>query len=518
MAAAVAIGVVSTMLAILLRHVARLHAPWTVERSRELHLELVPSGLTDTAQVFAAIDRYLSREMNAVRAPGVAIAIVHDNRIVHVRGFGQADPSGRPVTGDVPFILGSMTKSFTALAIVQLAEAGRLGLDDPVQRYLPWFHVRDRNASARMNIRQLLNHTSGLPKSAGLQLVRGAEAATQRDQMRLLARVRLNHAPGEAFEYSNANYWLLGLIVERAAGEPYEAYVGREIFAPLGMARSFTSEEAARAHGLAQGYRVWFGFPRAQEMPYYARELSVGYLISSANDVGRYLIAHLNGGREGGARIISPEGLAQLHTPPRGSPYAMGWLSDEVAGVPVLWHTGAVANYHGDMLIVPSAGWGVVVLSNVNNFLLETQFSSAIKGMTALLLGYQPAAPSWLRYRAAYWLMTGLACIWLVWRGYQIFSLRRWIKRSRVAPLDRSNLVRHPVTALIDPGLSLGLFFGIPVFLEAPLSTMMWFAPDMTSWLVVNTIVSLLVGGLRLALLTPIEKSNSMMPRTPRPG
>jgi hypothetical protein len=192
-----------------------------------------------------------------------------------------------------------------------------------------------------------------------------------------------------------------------------------------------------------------------------------------------------------------------MHTPPYASPYAMGWLADAVAGVPVLWHTGAVANYHGDILIMPDSLWGIVVLSNVNNFLLEVQFSRAIKGVTALLMGYQPAPPSRLPYRPAYWLITALACVWLVWRGNQIFALRRWIKRLGAATIDRNELIRHPVLTLIDPGLSLGLLFGIPAFLEAPLSTMMWFAPDMTSWLVVNTIVSLLVFGLRLALLSP---------------
>ena len=332
------------MLAILLRHVSKLHAPWTVARSHEIVPRLAPSGLTDSVQVFAAIDNYVRQEMRAVRAPGAAIAIVHGDHIVHARGFGQADPSGKVITRDTPFILGSMTKSFTALAIMQLVEAGRLALDDPVQGYLPWFHVRDRKASARITIRHLLNQTSGLPKSAGLLLIKGASATTQRDQTRLLARARLHHPPGEGFEYSNANYWLLGLVIERVTGGPYDSYIRREIFAPLGMLRSFTSESEARAHGLAQGYRVWFGFPRSQAMPYYARELSVGYLISTVDDMGRYLIAQLNGGRVDGHPILSVQGVQLMHTPPDESPYAMGWLADEVAGVPILWHTGAVAN------------------------------------------------------------------------------------------------------------------------------------------------------------------------------
>ena len=127
------------MLAILLRHVSKLHAPWTVARSHEIVPRLAPSGLTDSVQVFAAIDNYVRQEMRAVRAPGAAIAIVHGDHIVHARGFGQADPSGKVITRDTPFILGSMTKSFTALAIMQLVEAGRsgAGLSPMVSRARP---------------------------------------------------------------------------------------------------------------------------------------------------------------------------------------------------------------------------------------------------------------------------------------------------------------------------------------------------------------------------------------------
>ncbi len=147
-ATALAIGAVSGTVLVLLRHVSRLYAPWTVERSRASRPRLARSGVADTAQLFAEVDRYLVSEMRALRAPGVAIAVVHGDRIVHLRGFGEADPSGRRMRGDTPFILGSLSKAFTAVAVIQLADAGRLQLDDPVQRYLPWFHVRDRNASA----------------------------------------------------------------------------------------------------------------------------------------------------------------------------------------------------------------------------------------------------------------------------------------------------------------------------------------------------------------------------------
>ena len=111
---------------------------------------------------FAAIDRYVEQELQATRLPGLALGIVQGDQIVHLRGFGIADPSGRPVTPQTPFIIGSLSKSFTALAIMQLVEAGKVELDTPVQRYLPWFRVADAQASAQITVRHLLNQTSGL--------------------------------------------------------------------------------------------------------------------------------------------------------------------------------------------------------------------------------------------------------------------------------------------------------------------------------------------------------------------
>src|SRR5215204_4632700 len=103
---------------------------------------------------FAAIERFVRKEMAAQRIPGLALGIVKGDRIAYLRGFGKADESGRAVTPQTPFILGSVSKSFTALAIMQLVEAGKIELDAPVQRYLPWFRVADEEASAQITVRQ----------------------------------------------------------------------------------------------------------------------------------------------------------------------------------------------------------------------------------------------------------------------------------------------------------------------------------------------------------------------------
>src|SRR5919202_4864592 len=111
-----------------------------------------------------AINGYLTARLRAARIPGLALGIVKGDQIVYLKGYGRADSSGRPVTPQTPFLIGSISKSFTSLAVMQLVEAGKVELNGPVQRYLPWFRVADPQASAQITVRQLLNQTSGLPQ------------------------------------------------------------------------------------------------------------------------------------------------------------------------------------------------------------------------------------------------------------------------------------------------------------------------------------------------------------------
>src|SRR5581483_6067794 len=150
---------------------------------------------------------------------------------------GQAHLNGILPSPQTPFFVGSITKSFTALAVMQLAQAGKVALDAPVQHYLSWFRVADPQASAQMTVRQLLNQTSGLSTSSGwtpLADLDQSPGAGER-QVRALATLQLTHPIGSAFEYSNMNYNLLGLIVEAASGESYATYIQKHIFRPLDM-------------------------------------------------------------------------------------------------------------------------------------------------------------------------------------------------------------------------------------------------------------------------------------------
>jgi CubicO group peptidase (beta-lactamase class C family) len=122
-----------------------------------------------TSSSYDEIDAYIDQQMQRLNLPGVSLAIVEGDQIVHLRGFGRARPGGEVPSPQTPFFIGSTTKSFTALAVMQLVETGKIDLDAPVQRYLPWFKLADPQAAAQVIVRHLLNQTSGLPLSPGWQ-------------------------------------------------------------------------------------------------------------------------------------------------------------------------------------------------------------------------------------------------------------------------------------------------------------------------------------------------------------
>jgi CubicO group peptidase (beta-lactamase class C family) len=160
-----------------------------------------------------------------------------------VQGYGVADGTGRAMTPDTPFLIASLSKSITALGIMQLVEEGKINLDAPVQTYLPWFRVADEEVSSKITVRHLLHQTSGFDERESY--VRNLNTDSSDDALeksiRSLNTAELNFTPGEAFEYTNTNYDILGLLIQTVSGQSYEEYIEEKIFAPLDMDQSYTS-------------------------------------------------------------------------------------------------------------------------------------------------------------------------------------------------------------------------------------------------------------------------------------
>ncbi len=389
--------------------------------------------------LYEAIDAYIEDQMRRLSIPGVSLAIVEGDRIAHLRGFGTARPGGGTPTPHTPFFIGSLTKSVTALAVMQLVEAGEVELDAPVQRYLPWFCVADAAASAQITVRHLLNQTSGLPMSlgmAGLADLDPSQDAAER-QVRALSTLKLTRPVGAGFEYSNTNFNILGLIIEAVTGMPYGDYVRQRIFAPLEMHHSYTSKAAAQQDGLAMGHRYWFGVPvPAPGLSIPAGSLPSGQLISCAEDMAHYLMAYLNGGRYCETQILSPAGVAELT---RGAAeinemgatlgsYAMGWISQESGETKIVWHSGIVPDFGAFMALVPEQKKGLVLLFNVNHAMMKMTFDELGMGLAQLLAGN---APSRQTFGWAPWAMRAMLLIPALQIAGVVATLRHTPQRLR---------------------------------------------------------------------------------------
>jgi CubicO group peptidase (beta-lactamase class C family) len=424
-----------------------------------MQARLIQAAATSATPDMAAVDRYVAQQLETLDVPGASLAIVHGDQIVHLQGFGRADHGGRAMTAQTPTMIGSLTKSFTAVAIMQLVEQGKVELDAPVQRYLPWFHVADPAASAQITVRHLLTHTSGLSGREGLASFTREDTAADaiERQVRALETAELAHPVGSTNEYANVGYSIAGLIIETVSGQSYEEYVQQHILAPLQMGQSFPSPIAAQGAGLAEGHQFWFGQARPARLPYPRGMLPAGYLVSSAEDMGRYLIAHLNGGRLGKAHILSPESIAELHRPgftiDEGLWAGLGWGVADIEGVRVLQHSGNTNNYRSEMWLLPESGWGFVLLLNADNQFQRRGVVATGEGITALLLGQEPQPVSLNPMTGLlYGVILGIAGLELLGIARGVRTLRRWRVARPTPALGRQILLPlagHALVALL---------------------------------------------------------------------
>jgi CubicO group peptidase (beta-lactamase class C family) len=459
--------------------------------TRSLFAKTTSARTVTNGGSYAAVDAYVAEHMHRLNIPGVCLAIIEGDKIVHLRGFGRARPGGEAPSPQTPFFIGSLTKSITALAVMQLVEAGQIELDAPVQRYLPWFRVADPQASAQMTVRHLLNQTSGLPESSGeigLADFDDRPGATER-QARALASLKLTRPVGSAVEYANMNYNLLGLIIEAAGGESYANYIQEHIFTPLDMSHTSTSRDVARQDGLAMGHRYWFGIPVAAPSPPIPHgSLPSGWVISTAEDMARYLIAHLNGGRLGDVQVLSGAGIDELH---RGvieyrkmgisaGRYGMGWFVGTIGKTKISWHGGTCPDFGAYMALLPERKRGVVLLFNACHWWYNPVLTEFGMGVAALLAGEQYSPTPF--FGMVPWMLRGqllLPALQIVDVGATLGLLRRWRLDPERRPSSRLKWGLHLLLPLI---LNLSVALTLKPMLGKRRGYLMLYMPD-SSWI-----------------------------------
>jgi len=464
---------------------------------------------------FSVIDAYIATQRAAQHIPGLALAIVAPDGSIHLGGFGVTDAGGAVVTSQTPFIIGSTSKSFTALAVMQLVEAGRVELDAPVQRYLPWFRVADDGASAQITVRDALNQTTGLSTASGrrtlMEYSSGDDALQNR--VRALRDVAPTAPVGRTYQYSNCNYQILGAIVETVAGRSYEAYVQEHVFDPLDMTHTYTSKSAAVANGLAMGHRSLFGRPIAYDEPLPRGSIPSGFIISTAEDMSHYLSAQLNGGRWRDRSVLSAAGVAEMH---RGAArigtsdvyYAMGWNAGLLDGMPAVWHGGDTFGYQSFMALLTDAGWGAVMLANKNDIPSNARFAEILTGALDLAIGRPPKADHANDSAIVHAIVFAIVALQALGMTRTARLLALWRREPDRRPRGASAVVGRLVLPSLTNALWGGLILGAVPMTFAPLGVVTLGAPGLGHLLLLSGAAALAWSVLRPWLALRISRGS----------
>ena len=315
--------------------------------------------------------------------PGASVVIVANDSIVLSRGFGLRDVAvGLPVTSRTRFVIGSCTKPFTALATAISVDRGLLSLDDSPRRFLPYFHLRDPMADARVTFRDLLSHRTGVPDDLG-----GGWFERYGTRENLIRAAMGRQAVGPfrgVFNYNNYMFLAAGEAVAAANRATYEAVIQRDLLDPLGMRASGTSlGEMEASSDFALGYEDSARTALKPTRLYYNVAIAPAANINStADDMGRWLRMLTSNGSIDGRRVVSDSGLRALLQPAvataSGGRYALGWFVESWHGMTLYSHPGGVAGYGTRCEFVPEQRVGWVVLTNVDDQALPKAIRESI--------------------------------------------------------------------------------------------------------------------------------------------
>ena len=328
---------------------------------------LEPSHATSTRKIDAkTIITYMEKRLTRDHVPGAAVAIVKDGEVALVHGFGQ-DYQGDAIDAKTRFLLGSMSKSFTALAVMRLIESGTLSLDMQVAQHLVELH-KAPEIWQTVTLEHLLTHTSGLPSKTGGPPT-GAPLAAY---IAALKQVEFVANPGERHIYASANYLLIARLIEAVTGLSYETVLQQQVLTPLSIDPQNNNQSGQKLAPFAGGHQYWFVWPKASESPADPGRLATATLSASISDMARFLIFQLGDGTIQSKRLLPREELAAMHSGKvdgDGFRYGYGWRESKLGSMTAVHHGGILPNYRGKMVLLPEHNAGVVVLTNASSLL-----------------------------------------------------------------------------------------------------------------------------------------------------
>jgi len=368
------------------------------------------------------LEAWIETQMAYRGLPGLTLAVVHDQELVWVKGFGQADLDKKtPASPSTIYRIASISKLFTAVAVLQLRDQGKLKLDDPVEKYLPWFKVKTPHADAQpITVRQLLMHTSGLPREAAFPYWTDFKFPSRKEMIDALPAQEAVYPPDTQWKYSNLGLALAGEIVVAVSGQTFEDYVQKHIFDPLGMKSSSVSLPEAHKARLATGYGRRLPDGKREIRPFTDAQgiAPAAGLATTAEDLARFVSLQFRDGPAGSSQILKGSTLREMH---RVHWLLPDWKSGRGLGFHIIHrddgdlvgHGGWVAGYQSSVYFRPKDKVAVIALYNADDGLPYPGSTDSVVDRTfqwvgAAIAKSTPAAetpkarPEWQQYVGKY--------------------------------------------------------------------------------------------------------------------
>ena len=436
-------------------------------------------AVQDESNIYNEIDSYLADACAKAHFPSMSITIVDKENVLLSKIYGDCEST------DTPFLLGSVSKSFTALSIMQLVEQGKIDLNEKLSDYLP--NAKDGN---KITVLQLLNHTSGLGEHQNL------------GNFKIVGKQGVH-------KYANVNYSILGKVIECVSGQSYEDYVEENIFKPLSMSKSAATYDKAKDNGLIDTYENWFGF-NIKTQPKFPKSdsawitTSAGYLSSTTSDLGKYLQMYMRGGES----IISSDSInkmfyenieVQANIPYK---YGMGWtLTNEPLKQPALRHSGLVETGMSTIYILPESEIGIAIAVNTNDYFVGKDLMDRIDWSLVLMLtGDKPNQISdneyvtrHILYDLAYFVVFAISILPLFFKK-RLITGKLWVNITIFVLLH----LILPTFILLVPR----------IFFATPLWVVLAFVPDMFTTIFISSCL-LFIGGIVKSILLIVKRKNA---------
>ena len=368
----------------------------------------------EVAGAIKLLEAWIESQMAYRGQPGISVGVVYDQKLIWARGFGHADVEKKiAATPATIFRMASVTKTFTATAIMQLRDAGKLSLDDPVVKHLPWFKIKSPFADApTITIRHLLTHTSGLPREAAFPYWMDANFPTIEQIKETLPNQEAAFAPETRWKYSNLALALAGEVVAVVSGSPYDVYVRKHILEPLGMNDSTMLFPEAHRDRLAVGYGRRMPEGKRETRPFMDCKgiTPAANLSSTVEDLARYLAFQISDGKG----VLKASTLREMHRihwlrPDWKSGAGIGFAITRANERTVIGHGGSLAGYRTQISFSPEEKLGVIVLTNsddgnpgsyVNQ--IFNVLAPALKKANPAIAKAAQADPEWNKYVGKY--------------------------------------------------------------------------------------------------------------------